>query len=202
MQGSKEIYIGTIHIIQTTFALYHCTNLRYTTYTKKLQEVTFYIVQNDGSVLLSCTTILVLGLIHLTQDLIICHPELAWLQAQLTTPRRPREHLFTAQERKCLLKAQNKQLQFPSWWQARNKIYKATQVFLMALNAFHVPHTTYHPSITSKQTPCRPIMVHLKEAFKQEIDKMLRVGVLEPVHEATQWINSFVLVEQKTRLVT
>ena len=30
--------------------------------TKKLQEVTFYVAQNDGSVLLSCTPTLVLGL--------------------------------------------------------------------------------------------------------------------------------------------
>ena len=29
--------------------------------TKKLQEVTFYVAQNDGSIFLSCTTILVLG---------------------------------------------------------------------------------------------------------------------------------------------
>ena len=32
--------------------------------TKKLQEVTFYVAQNDGSVLLSCTTTLALGLIQ------------------------------------------------------------------------------------------------------------------------------------------
>ena len=50
-------------------------------------------------------------------------------------------------------------------------------------------------SVTSKQTSCRPILMHLKEAFQQEIDKMLKVGVLKPVHEATPWINSFVLVE-------
>ena len=36
--------------------------------TKKLQEVTFYVVKNDGSVLLSCTTTLVLGLIQLHTD--------------------------------------------------------------------------------------------------------------------------------------
>ena len=30
--------------------------------TKKLQELTFYVAQNDGSVLLSCTTTLALGL--------------------------------------------------------------------------------------------------------------------------------------------
>ena len=52
----------------------------------------------------------------------------------------------------------------------------------------------------TQQTPCRPIPVHLKEAFQQEIDKMLNAGVLNPVHEATPWINSFVLVEGKDKL--
>ena len=41
--------------------------------------------------------------------------------------------------------------------------------------------------------------IHLKEAFKKEIDKMLQVGVLKPVTEATPWINSFVLVELKEK---
>ena len=36
-----------------------------------------------------------------------------------------------------------------------------------------------------------------KEAFKQEVDKMLQARVLKPVHETTPWINSFVLVEGK-----
>ena len=44
--------------------------------------------------------------------------------------------------------------------------------------------------------PCRPVPVHLKHAFKAEIDKMLKAGVLKPVQEATPWINSFVLVER------
>ena len=65
------------------------------------------------------------------------------------------------------------------------------------------PDPPYHiqlgPGITPKQTPCRPIPVHLEKAFKQEIDKMLKVGVLKPVHEATPWINYFVLVEGKDK---
>ena len=48
--------------------------------------------------------------------------------------------------------------------------------------------------------PCQLIPVHLKECFKQEIDKMLKAGVLKPVHKATPWINSFVLVEGKYKL--
>ena len=42
--------------------------------------------------------------------------------------------------------------------------------------------------------------MHLKEAFQQEIDKMLKARVLKPVHEATPWINNFVLVEGKDKL--
>ena len=42
--------------------------------------------------------------------------------------------------------------------------------------------------------------MHLKEAFQQEIDEMLKAGVLKLVHEATPWINSFVLVEGKDKL--
>ena len=67
-----------------------------------------------------------------------------------------------------------------------------------------IPGPPYHiqvdPSVTSKQTTCQPVLVHLKESFKQEIDKILQVGVLKPVNHATLWINSFVLVEGKDNL--
>ena len=49
--------------------------------------------------------------------------------------------------------------------------------------------------VPPKQTPCRPVPIHFKQAFKAEIDKMLKAGVLKPVQEATPWINSFVLVK-------
>ena len=51
------------------------------------------------------------------------------------------------------------------------------------------------PKLPPKQTPCRPIPIHLKDAFKQELDKMLKAGVQKPVQEATPLINSFVLIE-------
>ena len=61
-------------------------------------------------------------------------------------------------------------------------------------------HIQWDPNFIPKQTPCQPIPVHLKDAFKHEIDKILKVRVLKPVHEATPWINSFVLVEGKEKL--
>ena len=54
-------------------------------------------------------------------------------------------------------------------------------------------------NITPKQTLCRPVLIHLKEAFKKEINKMLQASVIRPVTEATPWINSFVLVEGKDK---
>ena len=66
------------------------------------------------------------------------------------------------------------------------------------------PGPSYHiliePIVTPKQTQCHPIPVHLKEAFKQGINKMLQAGVPTPVNEATPWINSFMLVESKDKL--
>ena len=58
-------------------------------------------------------------------------------------------------------------------------------------------HIHIDPHVTPKQTPCRPIPIHLKEVFPQEISKMLQATVLIPVIESTLWINSFVLVESK-----
>ena len=54
-------------------------------------------------------------------------------------------------------------------------------------------------NIMLKQTLCRPVPIHLKEAFKKEIDEMLQAGIIKPVKEATLWINSFILVEGKDK---
>ena len=56
-------------------------------------------------------------------------------------------------------------------------------------------HIHINLSITPKQTPCRPIPFHLKQTFRQEIEKRLTARVIKPVHEATPWINNFILVE-------
>ena len=65
------------------------------------------------------------------------------------------------------------------------------------------PSLPYHIQLVfrviSKQTSCHSIPVHLKEAFKQEVDKMLQAGVLKPAHEAVPWIHSFVLVDSMDR---
>ena len=60
-------------------------------------------------------------------------------------------------------------------------------------------HIQVNMNITPKQTPCRPVLIHLKEAFEKEIDKMLQASVIRPVKEATPWINSFIPVKGKDK---
>ena len=65
------------------------------------------------------------------------------------------------------------------------------------------PGSPYHikvdPNIMPKQTSCRPVPVHLKGAFREKMDKMLKAGIIKPVHEATPWINSFMFVAGKEK---
>ena len=43
----------------------------------------------------------------------------------------------------------------------------------------------------------RCVPIHLKEAFHWEIRNLEQLGILEPVKEVTEWVNSFVIAEKK-----
>ena len=168
--------------------------------TKKLQEVTLFVAENDGSVLLSYTTTLVLGLIQ---------------------PRTrcghlpPRASLITSAENhlkktKCQVTVHSSRTDcaVSQWKKVVTKLITSKEQILYSYpNVFdgigRFPGLPYHiqfdSSVTLKQTPWCPIPVLLKEAFKQEVDKMFQARVLKPVHEATPWINSLVLVEGKDK---
>ena len=42
----------------------------------------------------------------------------------------------------------------------------------------------------------RKIPVHLQDAFHEEVEQLVKIDVLEPVTEPTEWVNSFVVVEK------
>ena len=44
----------------------------------------------------------------------------------------------------------------------------------------------------------RKVPVHLEAAFKEEIESLVKQGVLEEVKEHTDWVNSYVIVEKDT----
>ena len=128
---------------------------------------------------------------NLEIDWTIFNPEPLWLPAVLTTQRRQSPKLMFMCQR--------------VWSEGRisKLITSKEQILVTYADVFdgigHLPGSPYHiqvgPSVTPKQTLCQPIPIHLKEAFKKEIDKKLQVVVLKPVDQATPWINSFVLVE-------
>ena len=195
---------------------------------KKPLAVTFYIASNEGSVLLSCTTLLAL-------DLIQTRPRLDYLppRAKLVTSAADHPDITrkTAPQAKGSAYKQyaHKQYAYKNYTyklSVSNQRIKDTveqkvpQPKPMAIikrkadikdlyadvfeGVGRFPGEPYHIQIDSKvppkQTPVRPVAVHLKEAFKQELDKMLQAGYIKPVHEATPWINSFVIVEGKDKL--
>ena len=46
----------------------------------------------------------------------------------------------------------------------------------------------------------RKVPIHLQDAFHKEIRNLEELGILEPVKDITEWVNSFVIVEKKVPL--
>ena len=178
--------------------------------TKKLMEVTFYIAMNYGSVLLSCKTTLMLVLIQPRIRLDHLPPRASLIISSADHPKKTKATLHV--QKQAVSAQTNMQTVAAQMPKHRNEapklITSKDQILCEYPDVFdgisNFPGPSYHiqidPSVTPKQTPCCPFPVHLKEALKQEINKMLQAGVLAPVNETTPWINSFVLVESKEKL--
>ena len=178
--------------------------------TKKLIEVTFYVAMNDRSMLLSCKTTLLLGLIQPRPRLDYLPPRASLITSSADHPKKTKAVLHTQkQEVSTQTTKQEVAAQTPAAKRQVPKLITSKEMILsespdVSEGIGMFPRPVYHiqvdPSIPPKQTLCQPIPVHLKEKFQQEINKMLQEGILDPVHEATPWINSFVLVESKDKL--
>ena len=66
----------------------------------------------------------------------------------------------------------------------------------------HFPGDPYKfhlkPDYKPAQHAPRKVPVHLETAFKEEIESLVKQGILEEVKEHTDWVNSYVIVEQDT----
>ena len=164
--------------------------------TKKLIETTFYVATNDGSVLPSCKSTLALNLIQprsrldylsLTASLITStkdHPKKT-KQVQAPVQIHSSKQMSTQSQPKVeTSRPYNVQdpLQIPAMKQqkhhkmirSKDQIIRNYPDVFKGIGKFPGPPYTIHldPSIQPKQTPCRPVPIHLKETFKKEIDKM------------------------------
>ena len=50
-------------------------------------------------------------------------------------------------------------------------------------------------AVPAKHRP-RKVPVHLQDAFHEEVERLVKIDVLEPVTEPTEWVNLFVIVEK------
>ena len=178
--------------------------------TKKLLETTFYVAMNDGSVLLSCKTTLQLGLIQPRARLDYLPPRASLITSSADHPKKTKDVLHIQKKQVATQKKMSERpTQLPAVKEKGPELITSKEMIMQEYpDVFQgigkLPGPDYHiqidPSVPPKQTPCRPILIHLKVQFQQEINKMLETGVLVPVHKATPWINSFVLVESKDKL--
>ena len=112
-----------------------------------LQEVTFYVAKNDGSVL-SCTTTLVLGLIQPCTRLDYLPPRASLITSSLDHPRKTKK--VTVYRSKEDVSAQNttpvvpvpdaKQL-VPKLVTSKEQILQTAWMLLRVLDTFQIPHT-------------------------------------------------------------
>ena len=178
----------TVKIVRScTFYLVHPD-------TKKLTEVTFYVAMNDGGVLLSCKTTLLLGLIQPRPRLDYLPPRASLITSTADHFKKTKAVLHTQkQEMSAQTTKQEVATQTPV---AKRQVPKLITSKEMILHEYSdvfegigkFPGPDYHiqvdTSLPPKQTPCQPTPIHLKERFQQEINKLLQAGVLAPVHEA------------------
>ena len=179
---------------------------------KQLSKVMFFVAKENGSILLSCRTTMELGLIKPCACLDYLPPKARLLTSTCDQPSKtkfykpaihctkeaynanmvpqkdntsntPSIHNMTNIDNQLVTRQDHIMAQFPD-------VFEGVGKFPGEPYKIHLD-----PKIPPKQTPCQPVPVHLKHAFKAKIDKMLKAGVLKPVQEATPWINSFVLVE-------
>ena len=169
--------------------------------TKCLQEVTFYVARNKVSALLSCVTTLALGLIQPYTRLDYLPPKASLITSSADHPKKTKSKISVHVSRKESTVSNQKGIA-PKLITSKNEILDAYLEVFDGNGHFHGSpfHIRVNPCVSPKQTLCQLIPVHLKESFKKEIDKMLQAGFLKPVHQATPWINSFVLVEGKDKL--
>ena len=178
--------------------------------TKGLLETMFYVTMNDGSVLLSCKTTLLLGLIQPRSRLDYLPPRASLITSSADHPKKTRAVLHVQKQAASTPKNKQKEAaQTPAVTKQGPKLITNKEMILQEypdvfqgvgkfLGADY--HIQIDSSIPPKQTPCQPIPIHLKEMFQQELNKMLKAGALVPVHKATPWINSFVLVKGKEKI--
>ena len=115
--------------------------------TKQLQEVTFFVAKNDGSVLLSCTTILVLGLIQPRTRLNYLPPRARLITSTVDHPQKTKGQVAVHSSNiDSAVPPQKKMVskqEVPKFITGKEQILKYYPDVFEGIGKFPVPHITY-----------------------------------------------------------
>ena len=200
MLSPSRLEIGT-YTTDTVKLVGSCTFHWVHPHTKCLQEVTFYVASNNGSVLLSYATMLALGLIQPHTRLDYLPPRASLITSSADQPEKTNCKLVIHVSRSDST-VSNWPFSVPNLITSKEQIFQVYHDVFDGIGCFPGPpyHIDIDPTVSSNQTPCWPVPIHLQEPFKQEIDKMFQASIVKPKHQATLWINSYMLVEGKDKL--
>ena len=183
----SELQVGT-YMTDTVKIIGSCTFHLVHPYTKGLLETTFYIVMNDRSVLLSCKTTLLLGLIQPRSRLDYLPPRASLITSSVDHPKKTRAVLHVQKQAVSTQKNKQKEAnQTPAVIKQNPKLITNKEMILQEYpDVFQGVskflgvdyHIQIDPSVPPKQTPCWPVLIHLKETFQHELNKMLQAGLL------------------------
>ena len=154
---------------------------------KQLMKVLFFVAKENGSVLLSCRTTMELGLIRPHVHIDYLPPKASLLTSTCDQPSKTRMHKpnihCTKEKPTKMVIPKNDNISTPQSQKTKiseesRLITKKEQIIARFPDVFEgigkFPGEPYRiqldPKVLPKQTPCRPVLIHLKEAFKTEID--------------------------------
>ena len=132
--------------------------------------------------LLSSNTSLTLGLIHSRPRLDYLPPRASLITSNADHPRKTKAQIqiqkqeITVQTANQLQDTQVTTTTVPKLVTSQDQIMHEYPNVLGGIGKFPGPpyHIHADPSVTPKQTPCRPIPVHLKEAFQKKSTRCCR----------------------------
>ena len=134
-------------------------------------DVTFFVAVNDGSMLLSCKTMLMLGLIQPRTRLDYLPPRASLLPSSANHPKKTKSTLCVQKQEVSTQRPTHEvAAQMPRQKYAAPKLVKGKEQILQEYPdlfegtvSFLGPpyHIQINPSVTPKQTPCCLIPVHL-----------------------------------------
>ena len=144
--------------------------------------MTFHIASNEGSVLLSCNTVLTLGLIQSRPRLDYLPPRASLITSKEDHPTKTKTQV-QVQKHEVIMKTddqhyiQSNKSKPPTLITNQEWILQEYPDIFEGIGKFlGLPyHIQLDPKVTLKQMPCRPIPIHLKDVFQKEITRCYKL---------------------------